>query len=82
MISRSILKTVTDFRFSFGYSFGYSFSSSETNVSKRQKTKTTDFLGNLTCVDYGRQGETGLRRFRKPEVKGSSPFAGSIESRN
>jgi len=29
-------------------------------------------------VDYRGQGETGLGRFRKPEVKGSSPFAGAI----
>jgi hypothetical protein len=54
----------------------------ETNTSRQRETKTTNFLGNLTSATCRGQGETGLGHFRKPEVKGSSPFAGFHKIRN
>ena len=58
-LSRLILKTVVHGRSSSGYSFGYSFTRFEAKTSKHRRTRTTDFLGNLTYVDQWGQGKKG-----------------------
>ena len=42
--------------------------------------KSLRIKANVTYAQEQEQRKTANRGFRKPEVKGSSPFAGSIES--